>query len=270
MIIEVAGKHVHASTGGVDIAAPDADPNTPVVILVHGAGMDSTVWQLQTRYLAYRNIRAIAVDLPGHGSSEGPALGSIDAIATWLCGFIDTLGWGPATVVGHSMGTFIAIEAAARRPELVNALVLMGTATAMGVHPELLRFATEDLPAAAALMAGWGHDTPARTGLNPTPGMWMTGGTQALIERSAPGVLATDLSACANYDAAASVAEALTTPTTVVIGLGDRMTPPASGRTMASLIAGATTVELAGTGHTMMFENPRAVRAAILAAVSGP
>jgi len=263
VIIEVDGLGVHASTGGV---IPDSDD--PIIVLVHGAGADSTVWQLQTRYLAHRGFRAVAVDLPGHGTSEGDAIESIPEMGRWLGCFLDSLEWRPVTLVGHSMGSFVVLEVAAAKPELVSSIVLFGTATAMPVHPDLLAKAADDVEGAAALMAAWGHGRPAHIGLNPTPGMWMIGGQRALVERSSPGALATDLHACVNYEGAGEAAALVQAPATVVIGHGDKMTPPKSGRALAALLGEVSIVELAGTGHDMMFENPRAVRNAILTAAT--
>ena len=138
----------------------------------------------------------------------------------------------------------------------------------MPVHPDLLDAAEHDLPAAAALMAAWGHARPAHVGYNPTPGLWMIGGAQALVENSTPGVLATDFRACMAYDGALVAAAAVQCPATVVIGLGDKMTPPKGGRVLAGALPGGRTVELADTGHSMMTENPRAVRLAILDTVA--
>ena len=262
MIIDVDGQQAHASTGGVELTGDD-----PVVLLIHGAGMDGTVWQLQTRYLAYRGFRAVAIDLPGHGHSEGDALASVEDMADWVARFVELAGFGSVHVVGHSMGTFIALELASRYPDLTSSITLCGTATAMTVHPDLLDAAENDLPAAAALMAAWGHAKPAHLGLNPTPGLWMIGGARALVENSRPGVLATDFQACMAYRGAEAAAAAATCPATVVIGLGDKMTPAKGGRAVAAALGSPTVVELADTGHTMMTENPRAVKRAILDAV---
>lgn len=262
MIVDVAGSRAHASTGGVEPSGDD-----PVVLLIHGAGMDGTIWQLQTRYLAYRGCRAVAVDLPAHGHSDGDPLESIEQMADWVAEFIGAAGFGSAHVVGHSMGTFIALELASRFPELTDSIVLCGTATKMPVHPDLLDAAAHDLPAAAALMAAWGHAKPAHLGLNPTPGLWMIGGARALVENSRPGVLATDFAACMAYRNAEAAASAATCPATVVIGLGDKMTPPKGGRALAAALPSADVVELPDTGHSMMVENPRAVKRAILHAI---
>ncbi len=263
MIVEVQGRQAHAATGGVELAGGD-----PVVVLIHGAGMDATVWQLQTRSLAHRGFRAVAVDLPGHGRSDGEALASVAEMAGWLGDFLEAAGLAggdhaPVHLVGHSMGTFVALDLAVTRPELVASVVLLGTATAMPVHPDLIDKAEHDLPAAAALMAAWGHAKPAHIGQHPTPGMWMTGGAQALVEQSRPGVLASDFRACASYGWDSSIS----CPATVVIGLGDKMTPPRAGRALAAMLDPVTVVELGDTGHSMMTENPVAVKRIILDAL---
>lgn len=259
MIVEVDGVDAHASTGGVELSG-----DAPVVLLIHGAGMDSTVWQLQTRYLAHRGFRAVAVDLPAHGRSDGEPLESVAAMADWVVRFMEAAGFESAHVVGHSMGTFIALELASRFADRIISITLCGTATGMPVHPELLEAAEHDLPRAAALMAAWGHAKLAHVGVNPTPGLWMTGGARALVENGRPGVLATDFRACMAYDRAAVAAGEATCPATVLIGDGDKMTPPKGGRAIAAAMPSVDVVELADTGHQMMTENPKAVKQAIL------
>lgn len=263
MIVNVDGVDAHAATGGNKLA-----DEGPVVILIHGAGMDATVWSLQTRYLAYRGFRVVAVDLPGHGRSVGEPLASISEQADWLARFCEAAGFDSVNLVGHSMGTFIAMEVAARNPELVSSLVLMGTSDAMGVHPELLEHAENNLPAAAALMAAWGHAKSAHTGQNPTPGLSMTSGTRAMVERSAPGVLATDLKACMAYEDSSATASKVTCPVTVLIGHADKMTPRKAAMKVVEALADPTVIDLPGVGHQMMNEEPRIIRQAIAAAVS--
>lgn len=265
MIVDVDGKAAHGATGGVELDGTD-----PAVVLVHGAGMDATVWQLQTRFLAHRNLRAVAVDLPGHGRSEGEPLTSIVEMAHWLSRFVEAAGLTPAHVVGHSMGSFIALELARHHPDQVVSIALLGTAVAMPVHPDLLRASEDQLDRAAALMASWAHAKPAHIGLNPTPGLWMLGGARALVESSAPGALTTDFTACAQYEDAPAAANAVDCPVRVVVGLGDKMTPPrAAARLIAELPQDRLTVsELADVGHMMMVENPRATRNLLIDAVA--
>lgn len=264
MIVQVDGVDAHAATGGPGGAGSD----DPTVLLIHGAGMDSTVWYLQTRYLTYRGLRALAIDLPGHGRSEGEPLATIEDMADWVARFVAAAEVGLVHVVGHSMGTFIALELASRHAAIVSSITLCGTATGMPVHPELLDAAEHDLPRAAALMSAWGHARPAHTAPNPTPGLWMAGGAMALVENGRPGALATDFRACMAYDRAVEAAAEATCLSTVVIGLGDKMTPPKGGHALAAALPLATVIELPDTGHQMMTEHPVAVKRAIMKTVN--
>ncbi len=110
----------------------------PVVVFLHGAGMDRSIWASQTRAFGGRGWDALAVDLPGHGGSAGPALGDIGAMADWTLALLTAAGSERAALVGHSMGALIALEAAARAPERVTRLALVGVAAKMPVHPDLL------------------------------------------------------------------------------------------------------------------------------------
>ena len=155
MELRVDGQPVFAATGGRDF-----DPALPAVVFVHGAGMDHTVWALQTRWFAWHGHAVLAVDLPGHGKSGGAALRTIDDIAGWLLQLIAASGAGQAALVGHSMGALAALAAAARRPDAVRALALLGVGAKMPVHPDLLAAAMSGDPAARAsawdLIVAWG------------------------------------------------------------------------------------------------------------------
>lgn len=264
MNITLRNRTAHATTGGGELASTG-----PAILMIHGAGMDATAWQLQTRYLANRGVRVLAVDLPGHGLSDGEPFTSIAEMAEWVAEFIEASklnDTGPITVAGHSMGTFVALTLAVRRPDLVSDLVLLATADTMGVHPSLLDAAANDLPQAAFMMCDWGHGTLAHLGPNPNPGMWMSGGARALIERSHPGVLAADFGACVAFDKAADLAAAITYPAHLVIGSADRMTPPRAAETLAATFTHTPVVtRLDGVGHMMMTEAAADIRRILLA-----
>src|ERR1700756_5789441 len=97
---------LYASTGGKDF-----DPALPTIVFLHGAGMDHTVWALQTRYFAHHGRSVLAVDLPGHGRSAGSIRGSVAELADWVAHALDAAGLARAALVGHSMGALIALEA---------------------------------------------------------------------------------------------------------------------------------------------------------------
>ncbi len=249
----VDGKAVFAATGGRPF-----DAGLPGVIFIHGAGLDHTIWALQTRYFAHRGRAVAALDLPGHGRSEGPALGSIAELAAWLGRFIEAAGLGEVSLAGHSMGALAALECAASLGNRLRALALLGVAPALPVHPDLLAAAAANDPLAFELITSWGHGRIGHRGGNRAPGLWLLGAGQRLLERSRPGVLSCDLAACNAYQAARGqeVASRVACPSLVLLGAQDRMTPAKAGRQLAAAIPGARVVELADCGHMMMVEKP--------------
>ncbi|MDH3293357.1 MAG: alpha/beta hydrolase [Acidimicrobiia bacterium] len=280
MNLEVNGKRVFVATGGLETNADGQPP--PSMVLVHGAGMDSSVWQLQTRHLAHRAKQygrgpVLAVDLPGHGRSEGPPLTSVEDLAQWLADLLTSCEPGAGetvhdghrddhlagpTIVGHSMGTFIALELAAGRPQLVGSLVLVATAAAMPVNEVLMNAARADLPLAAGLITGWSHGSTAKVAPSPSPGLSLTGGSAALVERTAPGVLATDLAACAAYDPVEAAA-VVQCPTTLVLGRADKMTPTRAAEPLIQALGPTTGPDVItlDCGHMAMTEAAADLRA---------
>jgi len=251
MELTVAGQRVHAGTGGAAF-----DPERPLVVFLHGAGMDHTVWALPARYFAHRGRAVLAVDLPGHGKSEGEALPSIGAMADWVMALLDALDVGTAALAGHSMGALVALEAAARHPGRVRALALLGAAPKMPVHPDLLAAAAANKHAAFDLMTSWGFGPAGQLGGARVPGSWLMGGGERLLERVRPGVLAADLAACNAYATGMDAAAKVGCPTAVIMGSEDRMTPAKAGAKLAAAIPGAQAITLPGCGHMMLAEKP--------------
>ncbi len=258
MELAVQGKPAFIGNGG-----RDHDPELPWLIFVHGAAMDHTSWALQARYFAHHGHNVVTVDLPGHGRSEGPALTTIGDMAGWISDLIDALGATRAAVVGHSMGALAALALAAQQPDKVSHLALLGVSAPMPVSPALLEAAEADDYAAFDMITIFGHAARALMGGNPTPGRWMSGGFLRLLEKTAPGVLFKDFSACNDFGNALELAAKISSPTLLILGDKDRMTPPKAGLKLAEAIDGAEVEVLAGCGHIMMIEGPDQVVAAL-------
>jgi pimeloyl-ACP methyl ester carboxylesterase len=259
MELNVDGRRVYAATGGRPF-----DPAQPAVIFVHGAGCDHTVWQLPARWFAWHGHSVLAVDLPGHGRSQGSALESVPAMAQWLGRMMDAAGVARAAIVGHSMGGAIAVETAATLAERVTRIALLGTAAAIPVSGLLLEAAREAPERAYAMMTAWAHSAAARTGGNPAPGLWMTGVAMAVFRCNAPGVLHTDLAACAAWTSGPAAAAQVRCPALVVTATRDVMTPARNGADLARLISGSRTVTLADSGHMLLAEQPDATLDALI------
>lgn len=251
MDLTVAGKHVFAASGGKALR-----PELPTIVFLHGSGMDRTVWTLQTRYFAHHGRNVLAVDLPGHGGSAGPALDTIEALADWVVALLDAAQLDKAALVGHSLGALVALEAAARAPTRVWALALLGVAPRMPVHPDLLAAARAGDHAAIDLVAAWGYGRRQHLGGHRAPGLWMLGGGIRLLERGPAGALAASLTACDAYQGATEAAKRVRCPTLIVAGAADRMTPVAGANTLAAAMEDARVTVIPECGHMMMVERP--------------
>ncbi|HEY6862958.1 MAG TPA: alpha/beta hydrolase, partial [Burkholderiales bacterium] len=251
MDLAVHGRRAYAYTGGVPF-----DASLRTVVFVHGGALDHSVWGLQTRYLAHHGRAVLAPDLPGHGRSEGPALRRIEEIAEWLIALLDAVGVARAALVGHSMGSLVALDCAARFPERVEALALIGSAFPMRVSAELLEATRSDEPRARAMINAWSHGGYAQFPGNPGPGSWVIGANLRLMQRAKPGVLHADFSACNDYTEGLDRAAQVRCPALLLSGRRDQMTPARSARALASAIAGAEWVELDRCGHNVMAEKP--------------
>jgi pimeloyl-ACP methyl ester carboxylesterase len=263
METNVNGQKAHAVTGGT--SAPDG---APVMILIHGAGMDGTVWQLQSRYLAHRGVRVLAVDLPGHGHSDGPALSDIAGMADWIAAFMDAAGVTKAAVAGHSMGALISLAFAARYPDKVRAVGLLGAAAEMPVHPDLIKAAEDGGRLAPELITDWGFGSISHKGGHLLPGLWAMGAAGRLLGDALPGVLATDLKACDAYKDALTAAAKIAAPVALIAGDEDKMTPLKNAKPLSAALADVTLTVLPKTGHMMMIERPREVAKLLLALAS--
>jgi pimeloyl-ACP methyl ester carboxylesterase len=241
------------------------DPARPTVLFVHGAGMDHSVWPLQARHFAYRGWNALAVDLPGHGRSGGELLGSVPAMAGWLGDLIQVLRAPVVHLVGHSMGALIGLDLAARHPDRIAGLVLLGAAPRMPVHPALLEAAARPEPLAAELICDWGFGPAGHFGGHKAPGSWMLGHALRLLGASSGPRLHTDLAACNAYQDGLQAAAMLRCPTLVVAGGADRMTPARQAAKLAEAIEGAQLVTLPACGHMLMVEQPDATLDALIA-----
>jgi pimeloyl-ACP methyl ester carboxylesterase len=258
MLISVNGFETFVGTGGRTF-----DPALPTVVMIHGAGFDHSTWALHDRWFAHHGHNVLAPDLPGHGRSAGEALTSIGDLADWTAALVDAAGAGKARLIGHSMGSLIALETAARYPAKVTRLDLMGTAATMTVGPDLLSSAQANDHAAIDMVSIWGLGFQAELGGSLAPGLWMHGGAQRVLEASRPGVLYADLNACNLYQNALAAAAQITVPVTLILGERDMMTPARAGKALAAALTNARTVILPGAGHMMMVERPDEVLAAL-------
>lgn len=265
MMLDVEGAPAYAYTGGHAF-----EPDRPAAVFVHGAEHDHSVWALQTRYFAHHGMKVLAVDLPGHCRSAGPARRSIAALADWLVALLDAAKVDKAMLIGHSMGTLIALDCAARYPSRVTRVALLATAFPMTVSDTLLDAALDREPDAIDMVNQWSHSSIAAKPSCPAPGFWLHGANQRLMERvttrGESGLFHADFNACNAYADGLERAAALRCPVQVIAGRLDAMTPPRASRTLIDAMKQAgVSVEtvMLDAGHALMSEQPDATLAAL-------
>lgn len=253
MRIDINGNEVFYGTGS---GTPSDAANT--LIFVHGAGFDHTIWVMPARYFARHGWRVVALDLPGHGRSQGQALTSIAQMADWLAQVIDAVSPNQqASVVGHSMGSLVAMSLAARHANKVQKLALLGTSAPMPVADVLLNAALDNDQAAIDMTNTWSHSARGSLGSSQNPGVSNLHTGERLLQQAGAGVFHTDLAACNGFtaDGLAEVKQ----PTLVIIGDEDKMTPPRAGLAVADQLPNVQQRRLAGCGHSMLSEQPNQV-----------
>jgi len=264
MKLQVQGRAAYAYTGG----KPFADAG-PCAVFIHGALNDHSVWTLLARWYAHHGHRVLAVDQPGHGRSEGPPLASVEALADWVLALLDAAGVAGAHLVGHSMGSLIALEAAARAPARAASLVMLGTAFPMKVSDALLATARDDPPRAIAMVNAFSHSSLASKPSYPGPGAWLRGGSSALMHRiqaDADGNLFEhDFCVCDAYAHGMEAARQVKCPARLIVGTRDVMTPAKATRELAGALRAE--VSTIASGHALMQEAPDAVLNAIRQAI---
>ena len=248
----VQGYPAYAYTGGRPY-----DPKLPAIVFIHGAALDHSVWQWQSRYLAHHGFGVLAVDLPAHGRSPGLARTTIESMADWVALFIESAGHERAHVVGHSMGALVALDVALRHRQRVDRLALVAPAVPMAVNDAFLAAARDDSPAAFEMQTTWGHARQSLLSQSPVPGLSLAGASRRLNARTHPGVQHADLGACNAYAPSPESLRALDVPALVIGGRRDQMTGPKAAEALARQIRGAESA-LLDAGHSIMTEAPRA------------
>ncbi|MGV3681382.1 MAG: alpha/beta fold hydrolase [Acidovorax sp.] len=256
MQIQVNGHTTYCYTGGKAF-----NPALPTVVLVHGVLNDHSVWALQSRYLANHGWNVLAVDLPGHCRSAGEAPASVEAGADFVAALLDAAGVQRAALVGHSFGSLIALEAAARLGERVSHLVLVGTAYPMKVSPALIDAALNEPEKALRMVNVFSRSTLAPPS---GAGFWvynagMALGRKVLRSNSAVNVFHRGFVACDSYANGEQAIAAVQCPVLFALGAQDQMTAPkaAQGLVAAARAAGkAVQTTSLPVGHNQMSEAP--------------
>jgi pimeloyl-ACP methyl ester carboxylesterase len=222
------------------------------VVFIHGAGGTHQHWLYQVRDIPHS--RSYALDLPGHGRSEGAGRDSIQAYGDWLVSFLDMAGLDQAILAGHSMGGGIALDVALRYPARVAGLGLIATGARLRVAPAILEGFRQNPEHTVRLVTEWafGPEAPAE----------LVRQSRRQMEAVPGEVFLSDFAACDRFDVMARLGE-IAAPVVVVCGTKDVMTPPKYSTYLRDHVSGAEMYLIEGAGHMVMLEKPAEVARAL-------
>ena len=243
MIFQVDNKNVFASDSGQGI-----NRNKTTIVLLHGSGLSHIVWSLTERYLSNQNYNVLAIDLPGHGNSEGDCLKSIEEISDWLEKVFKELDISEIIMIGHSQGCLEILEYYSKYSSRVKSLIFVGGSYRMPVNQDLIDLAEDGDDKAVQLMMKWSYENSKKfIGGNPV---------EKIINspRDIREILAIDLIACNNYKNGSEALKSINCPTLFIFGELDKMVNLEKGKKFAELIPNSETHIIKDCGHMIMFE----------------
>ena len=246
--------------GDVRLHYTDAGAGDPALLFIHGWSSSARHWAPQARHFRRRH-RVLRIDLRGHGRSPAPDLPvsgySIPRHAEDLAALLAELGLAGVVAVGHSSGGWVALELAARFPDLVRAVVVVDS----GFDPPVPAEELEGHPILRHLRKGPFAEQIARS----YRGMFRDFSDPALRERTAAEAartppLASERTVRANLRTdRAALARAVSQPVLCVYASNT----PRSAREIRDLMPHAQFAQVVGAGHFLQLEVPAQLHAMI-------
>ena len=220
----------------------------PTLVMIHGAGGHSQVWQTQT-HLLKGSLNTLALDLPGYGESVGEAISGLDGYAEWLIECLKAIFSEPPFLMGHSMGGAIVQKAALLEPDLIKGIILVGTGPRLQVAPMFLEGLQNNFEETVDTLIGFAYASGADR-------LLIKEGAK-LMKEAGSSVVYGDFSACNRFDVRNEVG-AIKLPCLILCGDEDKLTPPALSKKLNDAIEGSRLEIVPSAGHMVMIENHKA------------
>jgi pimeloyl-ACP methyl ester carboxylesterase len=202
-------------------------------------------------------FKVIALDLPGHGKSDGIGRQAIEDYVDAVKSFMDELEIPAAVIVGHSMGSAIALQMTLDIPDRVLGLVMVSGGSRLRVNPSIMENTADPatFPLAVKTINEWsfGKDTDPRL---------RELAINRMEKETRPTVLHGDFIACNEFNVEEDLLE-VEKPTLIICGTNDKMTPLKHSQTLHEAIKESKLVEIEGAGHMVMIERSHEVAEAL-------
>jgi len=215
------------------------------LVFVHGSGCDHILWENQYQELG-GDYNIAAVDLPGHGQSEGKGEQEVGLYVEWVKKIVEGLGLQRPVIIGHSLGAAISLTFAVKYGEMLSGIIPVGGGVKMPVNEMILDGIRNNTSSTLSLVARFSLTKENREKFLPS-----------LIEdmlKVSPDVIYGDFLSCDRLDITKETFH-IKVPTLLICGEDDKMTPPSLSRFMEDQIKGAELVLIEDAGHFVMWEN---------------
>lgn len=232
--------------------AGDINHTGTPLIFCHGSGGRHHHWLYQLKGLK-KAANPIAVDLPGHGRSEGKPSNDIAFYRDWLNRFIKKSELGSPVITGHSMGGAIALDYALQYPDDYLGIILVGSGGKLRVLPAFLE----------ELQKGTVPDALSEYLYGPAASRELLEKGRKEVKDTAASTYYADLSACNKFDVMDKI-EQITKPVLILCGSEDRLTPVKYSHYLEEKLPDSKIELIDGAGHMVMLEEPEQVNQAII------
>lgn len=222
---------------------------TMQIIFIHGSGATGTVWRYQLTAFA----GSIAIDLPGR--PDGEFCTSIESAVDWLKKYVEDEKINDLVLVGHSLGTAIALQYAIEHPDDLKGMVLIGGGARLRVHPDTLSF-LERAIIEPDIFPQMFVDSWQKVSED------FASDLRAEALSVGPTVYLNDMKSCDAFDVIAHLPQ-ISTPTLAITGTEDVMTPPKYAEFLRDRMTHCETTFIDGGTHFVFGEFPDPVNDSI-------
>ena len=230
--------------------------SSPLIIFIHGAACDHTLWCYQNRYFFNIGFSTLTLDLPGHGLNQSKSLSSISEMSSLINNLLKKLPQKNIVLIGHSMGSLICLDVASLNSSKLKKVILIGTAYPMNVSEDLLNKSKKNQVEAINDMIQW--SLPGKVKLNGSKliGLDLSNLVSVVMGNTPNGVLYQDLLACNNFFLKNETIKSIKSIITIIAGEKDIMTPIKGSKKLIELLPNATLTSLKYVGHFHTLESP--------------
>lgn len=229
-------------------------PDRQTIIFIHGSGGSHSLWSHQIDALAAQ-VNTLAIDLSGHGSSDGQGFNRVTDYTEWVSAFINTIDAPGPIPCGLSLGGAIAQQLLIDHPKRFPAGILAGTGARLKVLPAIFEAIETDFSAFLDILDKYAFSQVAAAAMKKT--------VLKDTARCDPFVTYGDYVACNGFDVMERLNE-IQAQVLVVTAEDDQMTPPKYGDFLESGISKASRAHIMEAGHHMPAEQPAAFNQSII------